>query len=145
QLPHPRRRHHARPCASGHAHLHLTPMRTQTAGVWPAAILKSIKGASARSVNKLTGASGPVWREESFDHALRSQESMKEKLEYIREKPGRGGLGSQGQRLPLALGRAVSNLNNAHVGRHSCPKETGGVATPFRGTAPAERSSWKLA
>jgi REP element-mobilizing transposase RayT len=62
---------------------------------WPyglPAILKLIKGASARSVNKLLGAEGPVWQEESFDHVLRSQESLEEKLEYIRQNPVRRGL-----------------------------------------------------
>ena len=56
------------------------------------AILKSVKGASARSVNKLAGSSGPVWKEESFDHVLRSQESLEDKLEYIRQNPTRRGL-----------------------------------------------------
>jgi hypothetical protein len=54
--------------------------------------LKSLKGASARIVNKLAGTCGPVWQEESFDHVLRSQESLKEKIEYIRQNPVRRGL-----------------------------------------------------
>ena len=36
--------------------------------------------------------SGPVWQEESFDHVLRSDESLKEKCEYIRQNPVRKGL-----------------------------------------------------
>ena len=56
------------------------------------AILKLIKGASARIVNKLLATSGPVWQEESFDHVLRSQDSLEEKLEYIRQNPVRRGL-----------------------------------------------------
>jgi len=44
------------------------------------------------NVNKLFGANGPVWQEESFDHVLRSQESLAEKLEYIRQNPVRRGL-----------------------------------------------------
>jgi hypothetical protein len=59
------------------------------------AILKLIKGASARSVNKLLGADGPVWQEESFDHLLRSQESLEEKLQYIRQNPVGKGLVSK--------------------------------------------------
>jgi REP element-mobilizing transposase RayT len=75
-----------------HVHLLLTPMR-DPAG-WPyalPAILKLIKGVSARSVNKLLGGSGPVWQDESFDHVLRSNESFAEKLEYIRQNPVRAG------------------------------------------------------
>jgi len=62
---------------------------------WPyalPAILKQLKGTSARSVNKLSGSGGPVWQEESFDHVLRSSESFAEKLEYVRQNPVRRGL-----------------------------------------------------
>ncbi len=79
-----------------HVHLLLTPLCNEKG--WPyglPAILKLIKGAPARSVNKLLGSSGPVWQEESFDHLLRSQESLKEKLEYIRQNPVRRGLVSR--------------------------------------------------
>lgn len=50
-------------------------------------ILQSLKGASAHSINKASGRHGPVWEEESFDHVLRSYESLEEKLEYIRQNP----------------------------------------------------------
>ena len=62
---------------------------------WPYSlptILKQLKGTSARTVNKLLNSSGPVWQEESFDHVLRSQERLEEKLEYIRQNPVRRGL-----------------------------------------------------
>ena len=76
-----------------HVHLLLTPLTDERG--WPhglPAILKLIKGVSARSVNRLTNGSGPVWQEESFDHVLRSTESFAEKLEYIRHNPVRRGL-----------------------------------------------------
>ncbi|HXY14450.1 MAG TPA: hypothetical protein VEI26_08125 [Terriglobales bacterium] len=76
-----------------HVHLLLTPLRDSSG--WPyalAAILKLIKGTSARSVNKLHSTSGPVWQEESFDHVLRSEESFVEKLDYMRQNPVRRGL-----------------------------------------------------
>jgi hypothetical protein len=34
----------------------------------------------------------PVWEEESFDHVLRSDESLEDKREYIRQNPVRAGL-----------------------------------------------------
>ncbi len=52
-----------------HVHLLLTPLPDEQG--WPhplPAILKLMKGISARSVNQLLGTSGPVWQEESFDH-----------------------------------------------------------------------------
>ncbi|MBZ5573145.1 MAG: hypothetical protein LAO09_14840 [Acidobacteriia bacterium] len=55
-------------------------------------ILKGIKGASARNVNRLLGCSGAVWQEESFDHVVRSDGSLEQKIEYIRQNPVRRGL-----------------------------------------------------
>ncbi len=84
---------HAAVIMPDHVHLLLPPLCDEKG--WPyglPAILKLIKGASARSVNKLLGTTGPVWQEESFDHVLRSQESLEEKLEYIRQNPVRRGL-----------------------------------------------------
>jgi hypothetical protein len=58
---------------------------------WPnalPAILKRIKGVSARSVNRLLNCSGPVWQEESFDHVLRSTESSGRKTRIYSAKSG---------------------------------------------------------
>jgi len=81
-----------------HVHLLLTPL-TDVRG-WPyplPAILKSIKGVSARSVNMLLGTSGAVWQEESFEHTVRNDGSSQEKLEYIRQNPVRRGLAAKPQ------------------------------------------------
>jgi len=43
-------------------------------------------------MDKLLHISGPVWEEESFDHVLRSDESLKEKCEYIHQNPVKAGL-----------------------------------------------------
>jgi hypothetical protein len=66
----------------------MTPLRNEAGDVyWLADILKGIKGASARDVNRIVGSSGPVWEEESFDHIIRSDEILEEKIEYIRQNP----------------------------------------------------------
>ena len=84
---------HAAVVMPEHVHLLLSPLLDDEGWSFgQAAILKLIKGSSARSVNKLLGSRGPVWQEESFDHVLRSQESLEEKLEYIRQNPVRRGL-----------------------------------------------------
>jgi REP element-mobilizing transposase RayT len=106
---------HAAVVMPEHVHLLLTPLVDEKG--WPyglPAILKLIKGVSARATNKLSGSSGPVWQEESFDHVLRSQESFEDKLEYIRQNPVRPG--RKPGRISLALGRALP----VWVG-HSCP------------------------
>jgi REP element-mobilizing transposase RayT len=92
---------HAAVVMPEHVHLLLTPLRDEQG--WPyslPALLKSIKGVSARNVNRLLGNSGPVWQDESFDHVLRSDESFVYKLEYIRDNPVRRGLVSKAEDYP---------------------------------------------
>jgi len=92
---------HAAVVMPDHVHLLLTPLRDEKG--WPCglpAILKLLKGTSARSVNKLAASCGPVWQEESFDHVLRSQESFAAKLEYIRQNPVRRGLVKKSEDYP---------------------------------------------
>jgi REP element-mobilizing transposase RayT len=85
---------HAAVVMPDHVHLILTPMvdlaRKQ---VWTLpAILDAIKGASAHRINASVGRKGHVWQDESFDHVLRSDESLIEKIAYIRDNPVRAGL-----------------------------------------------------
>jgi len=76
-----------------HVHLLLTPRRDSEGWPFPLVdILQCMKSATAHRINKLLHLSGPVWEEESFDHVLRSDESLKEKCEYIRQNPVRRGL-----------------------------------------------------
>lgn len=84
-----------------HAHILLTPIndeRGETYGV--AQIMHAIKGASAHAVNKSLGRSGRVWQPESFDHVLRSDESTRQKAEYICANPVRAGLVSHEDEYP---------------------------------------------
>jgi REP element-mobilizing transposase RayT len=84
---------HAAVIMPDHTHLLFTALRD--AEGWTFAlpeILRAIKGASARSVNKLTGRTGPVWQDESFDHVLRGDETLRETIDYIRQNPVRKGL-----------------------------------------------------
>jgi REP element-mobilizing transposase RayT len=76
-----------------HVHLLLLPLRDENG--WPFTlvdILQCLKSATAHRMNKLLHNSGPVWEEESFDHLLRSDESLKGKCEYIRQNPVEAGL-----------------------------------------------------
>ena len=73
-----------------HVHLLFTALRDAEGWTFGLPeILRAIKGSSARSINKLTGRSGPVWQDESFDHVLRGDESLLETIEYIRQNPVR--------------------------------------------------------
>jgi REP element-mobilizing transposase RayT len=76
-----------------HVHLLFMPLRDESG--WPFAlvdIMQCLKSATAHRINKLLHSSGPVWEEESFDHVLRSDESLKDKCEYVRQNPVKAGL-----------------------------------------------------
>lgn len=63
-------------------------------------IMHAIKGSSARAVNQALGRRGPVWQEESFDHVLRSMESLREKVDYVCQNPVRAGLAASPKLYP---------------------------------------------
>ncbi|HLJ73860.1 MAG TPA: transposase [Thermoanaerobaculia bacterium] len=63
-------------------------------------VMKRLKGRSARRVNLSIGRSGPLWQHESFDHILRSGESLHAKMEYVCNNPVRAGLAGRWQDYP---------------------------------------------
>jgi REP element-mobilizing transposase RayT len=67
-------------------------------------ILNGIKGASAHSINKALKRKGHVWQDESFDHILRSKESLEEKEEYVRNNPVRQALVHRPEEWPWFWG-----------------------------------------
>ena len=77
-----------------HVHLIITPLVDRGAmEIYSLArIMDTIKGASAHKINKTLGRKGHVWQAESFDHVLRSSESLDAKVEYLLENPVRAGL-----------------------------------------------------
>ena len=76
-----------------HVHLLFLPLRDEDGWPFPLVdVMQCLKSTTAHRINKLLHTSGPVWEEESFDHVLRSDESLKEKCEYIRQNPVEAGL-----------------------------------------------------
>ena len=76
-----------------HVHMILTPLiDRQQEIVSLIAIMRAIKGASGRAINQRMGRHGAVWQEESFDHVLRSSESLDAKIDYVLQNPVRKGL-----------------------------------------------------
>jgi REP-associated tyrosine transposase len=71
-------------------HVHVL-LRPKTAGQLQA-LIRPIKGVSARHINAATGKSGALWQGESFDHIVRSLEQLKRLQEYIRNNPVKAGL-----------------------------------------------------
>jgi REP element-mobilizing transposase RayT len=71
-----------------HVHLITTPFERTTLD----AVIRRIKSASAFRVNRLLGRTGALWQRDSFDHQIRSDESLSAKCEYIANNPVRAGL-----------------------------------------------------
>jgi REP element-mobilizing transposase RayT len=94
-----------------HVHLILTPaidqLRRRVVPLFE--IMKAIKGASARDINRKLACHGAIWQEESFDHVLRSAENTTAKLLYTLENPVRQGLVSIWQEYPWTWHRPFSN------------------------------------
>jgi REP element-mobilizing transposase RayT len=76
-------------------HVHLIFSVLADADGWPCRlpeIMHSIKGKSAHFINQALNKSGPVWQDEFFDHVLRCNESLAQKVDYICQNPVRAGL-----------------------------------------------------
>jgi hypothetical protein len=54
--------------------------------------MQSIKGFSARAVNRLLGRRGTMWLDESFDHIIRHEQEWEERIAYVRNNPIKAGL-----------------------------------------------------
>jgi len=75
-----------------HVHLALVPKSLTDGSVFISKILQTIKDTSAHLINRALGRRGPVWQQESFERALRQEEDVYQKLDYMLENPVRGGL-----------------------------------------------------
>jgi len=76
-----------------HVHMVFSPLSDEDGVPYGLAqIMKGIKGSAARSVNRALKRQGHVWQDESFDHILRSNEGVRQKVEYICQNPVRRGL-----------------------------------------------------
>jgi len=77
-----------------HVHMILTPLedRERVTIAALSEIMKAIKGASGHAINRRLNRRGAVGLEESFDHVVRSSESLDAKIDYIVANPLRRGL-----------------------------------------------------
>jgi putative transposase len=77
-----------------HAHLLFSALRREDGFLYSLPeIMHAVKGPSAWRINKLLGRSGPLWQEEFFDHVLRSNDSLEQKVDYLCANPVRAGAG----------------------------------------------------
>jgi REP element-mobilizing transposase RayT len=94
-----------------HVHMIFTPLVDHEAmEVFSLAkIMDAVKGASAHGINKMMGRKGRVWQPESFDHVLRSSESLDAKILYLLENPVRRGLAQAWNQYPWVWTKAFVN------------------------------------
>lgn len=71
---------------SNHVHMLITP------NIDVVAIMKSLKGFTARQANDVLRLSGPFWQRESYDHLVRSATEFCRIRAYIENNPVRVGL-----------------------------------------------------
>ncbi len=84
---------HAAVVMTDPVHLIYSPLRREDGWSYTLPeIMKSIKGRSAREINVALKRSGPVWQEEFFDHVLRSNDSLVDRVDYVCQNPVRAGL-----------------------------------------------------
>ena len=70
-----------------HVHMICTPLVVDGATTPLHSVLRTVKGVSAHRINRALDRKGKVWQEESFDHVLRSSESLDQKIAYILDNP----------------------------------------------------------
>ena len=77
-----------------HVHMIVTPITDyERMRIFPLCqIMHTIKSYSAHEINKRLSRRGPIWQDESFDHVLRSSESLDAKIAYVLANPVRRGL-----------------------------------------------------
>ena len=84
-----------------HVHVVMTPHHSHPLQ----RILHSWKSFTAHEINRQNGSSGPVWQEESFDHAVRDQDSLQRFITYTEMNPVSAGLVDQPELWPFSSAR----------------------------------------
>jgi REP element-mobilizing transposase RayT len=79
---------HAAVILSDHVHLLIQPNE----GMKLSAIMKGLKGVTARKINLMRRARGSVWQDESYDRIVRHYDEFMEKLNYMLMNPVKAGL-----------------------------------------------------
>ncbi len=79
-----------------HVHLIFTPLVREMATCSLAEITNAIKGAAAHKINQALQRKGRIWQSESFDHVIRSSESLGQKIQPVPVRPPIRGLAGPG-------------------------------------------------
>ena len=76
-----------------HVHVVITPYEN-----WRLPeVMQRMKSVSSHLINRALHRHGALWQDESFDHVIRSQESLEQKIQYVCDNPVRKGLLSRAE------------------------------------------------
>src|SRR3989442_15701016 len=99
-------------------------------------VAKAIKGTSAHSINRKLHSHEAVWQEESFDHVLRSSESLDAKIDYVLQNPVRKGLVRIAREYPWSWRKPMDHQDRSRRGGGPHPPPGGGKPHKWGGTPP---------
>jgi REP-associated tyrosine transposase len=71
-----------------HLHLLLVPSN----GATVSSVMKTIKGYTAKDLNRVTGHNGAVWQQSFYDRVIRGDEHLRLTVDYIHRNPVKAGL-----------------------------------------------------
>src|SRR2546428_2419814 len=116
-----------------------------------AKVAKAIKGTSAHSINRKLHSHEAVWQEESFDHVLRSSESLDAKIDYVLQNPVRKGLVRIASEYPWSWRKPMDHQDRSRRGgrphtpiRAEHRSRMSSTARPSRGGEPRPRGpQWR--
>ena len=64
-------------------------------------IMRWLKGRTARQANRILGLAGnPFWKDESFDHWIRTKEELRDFIAYVENNPVKAGLVAEACQWP---------------------------------------------
>jgi len=86
-----------------HVHILCMPLMDDNGSISIPAITRTIKSESAHRINKALGRSGRVWQDESFDHVLRGEESLRKKAPVYFGKSCARRLGDESPRISMVV------------------------------------------
>src|SRR5689334_21848752 len=98
---------HAYVVMANHVHMLVTPR------IDPSSFMRSLKGFTAREINKTLGLSGALWQKESYDHWVRNEDEFDKIRRYIENNPVKAGLVSKPEDFPWSSAYIDMNVDAA--------------------------------
>src|SRR3989449_7914169 len=79
-------------------------------------VAKAIKGTSTHAIDRKLHSHEAVWQEESFDHVLRSSESLDAKIDYVLQNAVRKGLVRIAREYPWSWRKPMDHQDRSRRG-----------------------------